>query len=68
MIQIKSAADEWVFEPSPCEDCPHTARCRQGLACAAFTDFYKFGGRGHRKLPREPSADQYQRLFHEVVA
>jgi hypothetical protein len=58
--------NEWSFESSPCECCPHIARCRAGLACTAFANFIKYGGRRHLKLPREPSVEQYRRLYHEI--
>jgi hypothetical protein len=63
MIQIKSALDEWTWDESPCDLCLHRARCRQGEACAAFANFLHDGGRKWRSLPREPSAEQYARLF-----
>ena len=56
---------DWVFEESPCELCPHVARCRCGLACAAFESFLQHGGRRWRTEPREPSADIYRRIFWE---
>lgn len=68
MIQIKNTADEWAFDESPCDLCPHSVKCRQGEACAQFASFYKHGGRRWRLLPREPNVAQYERLFRDIAA
>lgn len=56
-------ADQWVFEESPCELCPHAARCRQGLACAAFESFARYGGRRWRSQARSPSRELFAKIF-----
>jgi hypothetical protein len=63
MIQVTSVLDEWTWDESPCDLCPHRARCRQGEACAAFACFIKYGGRRWHTLLREPSVEQYERLY-----
>ena len=51
----------------PCLGCEHRARCRSGLACAAFQSYYNFGGRRWRKMPREPSAKMFKKIFGSEV-
>jgi len=50
-------------EIEPCFDCAHRARCRTGLACAAFQSYYGVGGRRWRNFPREPSAKIFEGIF-----
>jgi hypothetical protein len=53
-----------MLDESPCETCPHIAKCSVGgLACEAFALFVSHGGRRWRKEPREPSAEIYNRIY-----
>jgi hypothetical protein len=48
--------------PSPCDGCPHVARCREGLACTAMRVFVS-SGRVSAVAPRQPSAEIYRQLY-----
>jgi hypothetical protein len=49
-------------EPTPCDECPHYARCaREKLSCAAFGVFVWLGRWG--AAPREPTRTNYVRQF-----
>lgn len=58
---------QWVYEESPCDLCPSTARCRARLeACDQFKSFVAFGGRRWRSAAREPSRELYAKIFRET--
>jgi hypothetical protein len=53
-----------LLDESPCDLCPHRARCRdEQLACEQLEVFTEFGGRRWRQVPREPSREIYGRIF-----
>jgi len=57
----------WTYEESPCELCPHTARCRaELLACARFHSFVVYGGRRWASQPCEPDRDTFVRIYGDA--
>jgi hypothetical protein len=66
-FNIKDEVDGWVYEESPCEDCPNWAACKAQLACAAFECFVATGGRRWAAEAREPSREAYERVFRGAV-
>ena len=69
MSAVEPARADWVFEPCPCECCPHALRCAaKTQACAAFESFVLYGGRRWRGIEaRSPSAAMYARIFQGAV-
>jgi hypothetical protein len=50
--------------PAPCDDCPHRARCAEGLACEAFALFVQYGTEERWNCAaRQPNRETFERLF-----
>jgi hypothetical protein len=63
-MQTTTLTEIW-HEAWPCSDCPHTWRCRQGMACAAFLAYTRSNGNEARwrPAPRHPDRDIYIRMY-----
>lgn len=51
-----------MVEAHPCQDCEHSARCAQGLACSVLLLFIQTG-KISASVPREPCAKVYAQIY-----
>lgn len=72
-FQVENLTDQprsparWAFvQACPCDDCPLTRVCAEGLACEAFARFVSYGGLRWRTTSRVPTRDLFEQIYREI--